>query len=358
MLRSRVNDTQCAQLRQVARRAVGRVSERAHFVLLSLQGYSPPEIGKIMAYDEATVRKWLKSYGDHGVAGLYDAPRSGRPPCCKHLAAVVQAQASQPPPNYGYLQACWTVALLLYHLRERFNIRVSRATLRQALKRAGFHWGRPKLVLPRRRDPQADEKRAQLAKALSDAHATILAEDECDVHLLPVLRAMWQRIGQQLRIITPGKNAKRGVFGALNLRTGQWFYQLTSHKRGAEFIAFLSTLLAAYPLGPIYVIVDNCSIHGSRAAKEWLAEHNRLQLLYLPTYSGHGLNPVEKVWHALKDNIAANHSFRSLADVDQAIRRFFATFTYEDALRLTNSEVVRAAQADMTESERNFSLPT
>lgn len=348
MLHLTLDNTQRAELRQVVRRAVGRVAVRALFVLLSAQGHSPPEIGRLLGYHPAVVRRWPKAYRDHGVAGLYDAPRSGRAPKVRHLTAVVQAQAGQPPPNYGYLQACWTVALLVYHLRERFHIQVSVPTARQALKRAGFRWRRPKLVLPRRRDPEADEKRARLAAALADPQATILAQDECDMHLLAVLRAMWQRIGQQRRILTPGKNRKRGVFGAVNLRTGEWFYELCERKRGVEFIAFLTKLLSAYPVGPIYVIVDNASIHTSHAVRKWLAAHPRVRLVYLPTYSGHQLNPAEKVWRALKDYIAANRSFSSLAELDDAIQRYFAAFRCEDALRLINCEVARAAQSAAT----------
>jgi len=216
--------------------------------------------------------------------------------------------------------------------------------VRQALKRAGFAWTRPRLALPRRHDPQKASKLKRLEEALGDAQAITLAVDECDVHLLAVLRAMWQRIGQQLRIVTPGQNAKRGVFGALNLRTGQWHYLLTDRKRSVEFIAFLSSLLAAYPLTAIHVLMDNASIHTSRAVRKWLVENPSLHLVYLPTYSGHKLNPVEKVWGVLKDNIAANRSFKSLAELDQAVRRFFRELTCADALRLMNSKVARSAQ--------------
>jgi len=110
------DDTQCAELRQLARQAVGRVSERAHFVLLSAQGHSPQEMGRPTRNGPATVHCWLKAYRDHGVAVLNDAPRSGRPPNEQRLTAIVQALVSQPP-NYGYLQACWTVSLLICHLR-------------------------------------------------------------------------------------------------------------------------------------------------------------------------------------------------------------------------------------------------
>lgn len=345
MLRTILDHMQEAQLRQLARTAVGRVAERAHFVLLSAQGYSPPQIGRLLGYDATTVRHWLKAYQRRALTGLYDAPRAGRPPKAPLLTGVAQAQASQPPPNLGYVQTCWTVGLLLRHLRERLRIQVGATTLRQALHQAGFRWTRPKLALPRRRDAQAETKQARLAEALQNPQATILAEDECDLHLLALVRAMWQRAGQQVALATPGQNAKRGVFGALNLRTGQWHDQVSARKRGVEFLAFLTVLWAAYPVGPLYVIVDNASIHTSRAVRRWLAEQPRLQLLYLPTYSGHQLNPVEKVWGVLKNHIAANRSYKSLAELDRAIHRYFAAFTPAAALRLMNSPLARAAQA-------------
>jgi putative transposase len=344
MLHIILNDTQRAELRQWARQAIGRVSERAHFVLLSEQGYSPPEIGRLMGYDAATVRTWLKAYQAHACAGLDDAPRSGRPAQEPDLVAIVQAQASQSPPTMGYRPACWTVALLVLHLYQRLRIQVSPATLRRALHAACLAWKRPKLAPAHRPDPHAAEKQAKLTEILGDSEGTIIAEDEVEVQLLAVVRSMWQRIGEQKRIPTPGQNAKRGVFGGLNLRTGEWFYHITPRKRSVEFIAFLTALLTAYPVGTIYVIVDNASIHTSRAVEQWLTSHTRLQLVYLPTYSGHRLNPVEKVWWDLKDDIAANRCFKSLIELEQAVHRYFADLTKERALCLTNCEVTRTAQ--------------
>ena len=171
-----------------------------------------------------------------------------------------------------------------------------------------------------------------------------MAEDEADRQLLPILRAMWQRFGTQVRIPTPGQNAKRGVFGALNVRTGEWFYQLAAHKRSADFLTFLLRLWVAYPTGRVYVLVDNASIYTSQMVQHWLATHSRLVLLYLPTYSGHRLNPVEKVWWALKGNIAANRAFRNLAELDAAIHGYFADFPPARVLALINCALVRQAQ--------------
>ncbi len=347
MLHIQLNDIQRHELRLLARREIGRVSERLHFVLLSDAGKSPPEIGALLGYDAATVRAWLKRYQAEGVAGLDDEPRSGRPCKDPHLDDIVEAQAGQPPSVYGYLQTIWTVALLVLHLDQRYRVLASISRVRRVLHRIGMSWHRPKLCPAHRPDPQREVKEIKLAQILTDAHAAIIAVDECDCHLLAAVRAMWQRVGEQLRLPTPGQNRRRSVFGGLNIRSGQWHYQLSAHKRTADFIAFLNLLLVAYPTGPdtgmIYVIADNASIHHSAALCHWLIVHPRIQMVYLPTYAGHLLNPVEKVWWQLKRFIAANRNFHSLPELDAAIMRCLNAFTPQALLKLCNSDVVRRA---------------
>jgi transposase len=295
-----------------------------------------------MGYNVASIRTWLSAYRDGGVAALDDAPRSGRPRKAQHIHDVVEAQVDQPPTVYGYLQAIWTVAMLAQHL-TRFGIQVSASTVRRALNRMRFSWHRPKYSPARRPDPKRTEKMAHLAQVLRDFTAHIVAVDECDFHLMPPLRAMWQRIGQQLRLPTPGQNVKRPVFGGLDIRTGQWFYRLTDHKRAADFIDFLTSILAAYPLGIIYIIADNASIHTSAALRAWLANYPRLQLVPLPTYSGHLLNPVEKVWWSFKSFIAANRCVRSVEELNSFASQWLMQLTPANVLKLTNSFLTRLA---------------
>lgn len=61
-------------LRLKARRAVGRVSERIHFVLLFAKGHGVGEIATLYDIDEQTVRAWIERYRHEGVAGLEDHP--------------------------------------------------------------------------------------------------------------------------------------------------------------------------------------------------------------------------------------------------------------------------------------------
>ena len=62
----------------------------------------------------------------------------------------------------------------------------------------------------------------------------VLYLDECEVQLLPVIRAMWLK-GARLRVPTPGQNVKRAIFGALDARTGVLHHLIRPRKRAADF---------------------------------------------------------------------------------------------------------------------------
>jgi transposase len=323
------------RLKDLARRAVGRVSDRIRMVLLASRGYSLAQIAAIFECDEATVKRWVERYQQEGESGLQDRPRSGRPRKADAVARSALCQAvEQTPARLGYRFGYWTTGTLVAHLAQRVGICLSAATVRRLLRLLAYRWGRPRLILPV--DPAAAAIMWQVCDRIVRAPATaaIVCLDECDVHLLPVLRAMWMRRAQQVDVPSPGANRKRTVFGALEWSTGRWLYQITQRKRTGEFIAFLEHLALAYAARPVLVVLDNASIHHAHAVERWLGEHTQVQLLFLPAYSGHRHNPVEKVWWRLKDQIAANRLHDSIDAMVVAIHDFFATFTSEDALRL------------------------
>lgn len=322
-------------LRKAARREVGRVSERMRAILLSARGYGVPEIARIFECDEVTVREWIARFEAGGVPALRDRPRSGRrprvtPAARAHLTQVV----TDGPASVGHAGGVWTVLTLKLYLFVTDGVTLSGATVRRVLLALGFRWRRPKLVLPR--DPDAAPKLWQLAATLlrAPADAVVLALDECDVHLVPTLRAMWMQRGQQAEVMTPGSNRKRGIFGALALETGAWHYHVTERKRAVEFVEFLAQLVTAYPTQPLYLVLDNASIHTAKLTRAWLAEHPQVTLCFLPSYAGHRENPVEKVWWRMKQQVTANRLYGDVEKLVSAVNAFFGTFTPAAALQL------------------------
>lgn len=322
------------ELRRMIRQEVGRVSQRAHMVVLSSQRRTVPQIARLFAVSRATVRFWLGRFTTAGPVGLYDEPRSGRPPKASNAAAATLAHLiGTDPAQHGYLATFWTVSMLVLAVVGKFGVHLGESTVRGVLHRLGLRWGRPRLAMPRKVDPDKAAKQWAIVQAVVEAEPTaaILYADESRVQLLPLVRALWHWVGQQLRIPTPGTNVTRAVFGALNSTTGQWTYLIRERMKAPDFIAFLDHLLETYPEVPILLIVDNYGNHTAHLVSEWLVGHPRIQLLFLPKYCSH-LNPVEPIWLRLKDKVAANRLHGSISILLETVDRFFAAMTPEQAL--------------------------
>jgi transposase len=82
---------------------------------------------------------------------LEDAPRSGRPRTKSDRADQVVPQLLETDPReHGYRATGWTNRLLRDSLHRQYDVKVSRYTIQQAVKRAGYRWKRPRYVLSRR----------------------------------------------------------------------------------------------------------------------------------------------------------------------------------------------------------------
>src|ERR1700747_2994289 len=86
---------------------------RSRIVLAAADGSNNQRIAAALKIPPVTVGKWRQLFAVHGIEGLRDAPRSGRPP--KHDADVrhkVQTRVCQQPDD----QSRWTVRTLAAEL--------------------------------------------------------------------------------------------------------------------------------------------------------------------------------------------------------------------------------------------------
>lgn len=141
--------------------------------------------------------------------------------------------------------------------------------------------------------------------------------DESTLGWLPVLIACWMKRGCQKRISTPGQQQWRHIIGAYNWATDEIVYEITQKRNSEAFIAFLDYLVSQHTCDrPLVIILDNGSIHHSRATQAAFALlENQLMPLFLPRYCSQ-LNPIERYWKHLKHMACANKLF---ADMDALV---------------------------------------
>jgi transposase len=330
-----LSDEQRRALLALRRRAVGRVAMRAQMVLRSARGYSVAQIAELFEVGADVVRTWRHRFQQEGPEGLSDRPRPGRPPRDRLARHIVDAQASNPPCHSGLVQTYWTVGLLAAFRASRFRLALSPSSVRRHLPRMGWRWRRPRLApathAPGRQkkvDPRATPKLAQIAQALAST-ATVLYLDESERPLRPVVWSMWMT-GRRVRIPTPGQNATRVLVGALNAHTGALAHLVRSRKRAVDFVAFLDHLAQLDPGGAIVLVLDNVITHDAKRVHAGLARpaHARFRLRWLPKYTAHEHNPVERVWGLVKAHVAANRLYGSIEALAAAAERYLGETSF------------------------------
>lgn len=141
------------------------VYRRVQAVHLSCRQMKVHQIAEIVGRSRITVTRWLHAFDARGLPALWPDKSPGRPAKAdaEFQAALVDA-VEHNPRDLGYAFTRWTVELLAEHLRRTIHTTVSSSTVRNALKRLGYRYGRPKLDLKPRQDP-AEVTRAKRQKA-------------------------------------------------------------------------------------------------------------------------------------------------------------------------------------------------
>jgi len=127
-----------------------RVAKRIHAVVLNMEGRTSTEVAKVLKAPRSKVSLWLKNYVDHGVDGLLEGHRSGRPPEIRSREKVTLADIlDSGPVAYGFLSGVWTSPMIARVIHEEFGVEYHPGHVRKILYGLGFSVQRPKRTLAR-----------------------------------------------------------------------------------------------------------------------------------------------------------------------------------------------------------------
>jgi transposase len=301
---------------------------RCKVVLALVAGNSPSKIAQTGLASQSQVYRVIQRFREGRLAGLADRREdNGDSNITWHYEAVLCEVVAVSPQQYGHRRPTWTQELLIKVLKKQTDIRVSVSTMSRLLKRLGIRLGRPKPIVgcpwsKGRKTRRLNKIRKLMAAACPGD--VFVYEDEVDIHLNPKIGPDWMLKGTQKEVLTPGKNQKRYLAGALNAKTGQLSWVEGERKTSALFLLLLWHLLDdVYPTAKrIYVILDNYRIHSSRQVK--LAQANmgdRIQLVFLPPYCPDH-NRIERVWRDFHDNVTRNHRCRTIGQLMSEARSY------------------------------------
>lgn len=293
---------------------------RCKIVRNLVRGESPSDIHRILGCSRSQVYRVATRFIAEGLAGLVDRrEENGESKIDEAYVAFVLTAVKGSPQEHGYERPTWTQELFVLVAAQETGVTVSTTTMSRLLKRLGVRRGRPKPTVgcpwPKARKTRRLNEIRLLAEKLP-ASEVMAYVDEVDIHLNPKIGDDWMLRGKQKEVLTPGKNEKRYLAGALNAATGRIDWVEDVRKTSNLFIALVDHLLGHYRKAKkIHLVLDNFRIHSSKAVEAASARWgDRVVFHFLPPYCPDH-NRIERMWKDLHDNVTRNHTCRTMDEL-------------------------------------------
>jgi transposase len=300
--------------------------QRARIVLAAAEGASNAAIARDLSVTQNTVRTWRNRFAEHGVDGLADRPRPGRPPIYgpdTHLRIVAAVTSELPEAD-----SVWSHRLLAEHLHADG---ISASQIGRILADLDLKPHRVRAWLTRRANPAFFTKAAEVCDLYLNqpADSVVVCIDEKTA----IAARSRKHPDQPAR---PGRVARRefeyvrhgtvSIVAALHVHTGEILTEQITRNDSATFIAFL-TMLDAHidPKLAVHLVMDNGSSHTSKATKKWLREHPRFQPHYTPAHAS-WLDQAELFFSILTRRLLRRGEFTSRQDLADKIENFVIVY--------------------------------
>lgn len=133
------------RLRQEAQTdKAARVVLRLDAIMLSIQSHTNGQIAQFLQADRSRVHAWITNWNEHGIDGLLEGHRSGRPSelTAEAVERIIDIVESGPV-AYGLNSGIWTSPLVAQIIRDEFDVDYHPGHVRRLLKQFGFSVQRP-----------------------------------------------------------------------------------------------------------------------------------------------------------------------------------------------------------------------
>jgi len=293
------------------------LSRRARAVLLMAEGLSGVEVARRCGYTTVQVSRIRRRVSEEGIPGIFERPRSGRPPTISSRTRAQVVAMTLRKPDSGLSQ--WTTR----EVARRTG--VSHTTVHRIWK---AHDLKPHRIETFKfiTDPEAEERIHDVVGLYLNppTNAVVLSFDE-----KTQIQALERT--QPLLPVRPGLSARQthdyrragvtSLYAALEVATGNVIGRCRPSANGTEFLGFLKTLAARYRRTQLHVVLDNSSTHTTPAVNQWLAAKPHVHLHFTPKGAS-WLNLIEAWFGILTRKSIRRGSFRTVNALVRHIRLY------------------------------------
>ncbi|ARR48781.1 IS630 family transposase [Photobacterium damselae subsp. damselae] len=287
----------------------GQERDRIKAVLLASEGWSTAMISQALRIHETTVLRHLHDCAQSEKLKPENGGSSSRLSALQTMALIEHLTEV----TYHH-----THQIIAYVLAQ-FGVCYIVSGMNKWLHHHGFSYKKPKSV------PH------KALKSSCGKEETILFMDAVHPTQATKLSHGWIRTGQDKAIETTGSRSRLNIVGALNLsEIGRTVIDNYESINSENIVRFLCKLRESYPLThKLHLILDSAGYHRSDLVRDAAFVLN-IELHYLPPNSPN-LNPIERLWKVMNEQVRNNVYFKNKRNFDAAIGRFFTVILPEIA---------------------------
>jgi putative transposase len=291
---------------------------RARVILRAADGVPSATIAAELGVSPMTVGSYRRRWRAHGLAGLYDAPRDGRPRT--HTDDAVARLLRKVLRTKPATDTQWSVRTVAAATQ------IPKSTVQRYFALFGVQPHRTK-SFKLSTDPFFIEKVRDIVGLYLNPpdHALVLCVDEKSQ--IQALERTQPNLPMGLGYVEGlthdyTRHGTTTLFAALDVRTGEILAQCKPRHRHQEFLSFLRHIDANVPPTlDVHLIIDNYATHKHAQVKAWLAARPRYHVHYTPTYSS-WLNQVERWFGLITQRAIRRGSFRTVRELVRRIEHF------------------------------------
>ncbi len=286
---------------------------RAKIILAFADGQSYDTIQEELKTSRPVLNKWKGRYKKHGLAGLKDLPRSGKPAMYDEAdkARVVQLACARPGEGYSN----WS------QRRIAKKLGMSQTKVQQILASHDLKPHKVEYWCGKSTDPEFESKMLNVVGLYMDPpkNALVISVDE-KTSIQALDRSQPElplRSGNPKRLTaTYKRNGTVSLIAALAVHQGEITADTMKKNNSENFLKFLKKLYRKYKGKHLHIIADNLNVHKQKDVTAWVNSKKRVTLHFTPTYSS-WLNQIEIWFNILTKDVlkgAVWHSNQQLVD--------------------------------------------
>ncbi len=295
----------------------GKVSRRAHVILLLNKGFTSNEISKICFLDDQTIRRLYNIYKDQGIEVLLSFNYKGSS-CSLSDSQLDELTKHLRNTIYPTAKAVCNFVL------EKYKLKYSEKGMVKLLKRLGFEYKKPRLIPGKiasvQEQKQFVEKYKDIKKNLGENDKIFFMDGVHPQHNTKPAYG-WIYKGSNIQLQSNTGRKRININAAISIDDMQLVSESYETINSDAVIDTLGKIIKNNPKAKtIHVFSDNAAYCRSNRVKDFV-KTSVVNLIFIPPYSPN-LNLIERLWKLLHEKVTNNRYYEKFSSFYNAVMDF------------------------------------